>query len=466
MDGPETIARLRQYLRELSTQARSMLVTELERSLLHDSDVDGAELILRELRRIAREQRDVPPRIGNCASLFFKPIEPFVVDDLADHKHPGRIARSSLENLWTWVRRDLLPDETRILSDEVGQALLAGDEPKAEHLANEFQDQAADAISASLDAAAADHKYRRRMMTQIGTMRPTEDAAALKSMLKGREPLGSLAVQLPIHIPDLSNAHLKECKALIEDTAERDHDLFLYSLLMVMSRLAAPWQLIRFGVKAAGSDSAARVAETHYGVGVTIALAELERMVGELRDDLRDGRGIAVVALLKTIHDAARGLRTELDLPVDSTWGRALAAQRTQISDLLKSEIESMPDRVKRLLRPRPSTEIRAYSVLDADEVAEAEALLDFVGSCRFFAGELAVNEMTQRVFSDLQHYLDGGTRALLDGLRHAGASDRRFRQSQVDAAIRFCAKVFGEEYASLLAKAAEIAAGAERKSA
>ena len=36
--------------------------------------------------------------------------------------------------------------------------------------------------------------------------------------------------------------------------------------------------------------------------------------------------------------------------------------------------------------------------------------------------------------------------------------AERAFRQSQVDAAVRFCAKVFGQEYASLLTKAAEVA--------
>jgi hypothetical protein len=53
---------------------------------------------------------------------------------------------------------------------------------------------------------------------------------------------------------------------------------------------------------------------------------------------------------------------------------------------------------------------------------------------------------------------LDGGTRTLLDSLRSASAGERPFRQSQVDAAVRFCAQVFGKEYASLLAKAAEVA--------
>jgi hypothetical protein len=69
-----------------------------------------------------------------------------------------------------------------------------------------------------------------------------------------------------------------------------------------------------------------------------------------------------------------------------------------------------MPGRVRRLLRPRPSREIRPNSVLDPDEVAEVEALVEFVGICRYFAGELAINEMTQRALTELRQYLDNGT--------------------------------------------------------
>jgi hypothetical protein len=367
--------------------------------------------------------------------------------------------------LWNWVRRDLLPEDAKALAGEISGVLLAGDERKADQMIRAFQDRAGIAIAAALEVAAGDEKIRRRMLAQIGTNCPGEDAAALRCVLKGRDVLSELSDNLPMQIADLSNERLDKCKNLIEDASLHDGDLFLYALLLVMSRLAAPWQLIRLGIKAAGSDTAARVAETHYSVGVTIVLAELDRMVRELRDGLGDGGGgVAVGALLKTIHDCARGLRTELDLPIDSSWGRALATQRAHISDLLKSEIESMPGKVRRLLRARPSAEIRPNSVLDDGDVAETEALVEFVGSCRYFAGELAINEMTQRTFSELQQYLDGGMRALLDGLRHAGPSDRSFRQSQVDAAVRFCRKVFGQDYASLLGKAAEVAAITERK--
>jgi hypothetical protein len=467
MAGAETtVERLRQFLRELSPGARSLLIGELERAVLRGDEVTGADLVLQELRRIVREQRERVPRIEDSARLLFKPLEPFLVDDRGDHKHPGRVARSSLDALWNWIQRDLLPNDADALADEVGEAMLSGDQAKTERLARVFQDRVAVAIDANFTAAEEDGKARRRILQQIGTPRAGEELAALKCALKGRDVLASLSARLPLQIGNLANAQLDECKALIEGAAARDGELFLYALLTVMNRMTAPWQLIRLGVRAAGSDTAARVAETNYGVAVNIVLAELERMVDELRDDLRTGQGVAVGALLKTIHDSARGLRTELALPVDSTWGRALAAQRTQISELLRAEIESMPSRVRRLLRPRPSREIQPGSVLDPNEVAEVEALVEFVGICRYFAGELAINEMTQRALSELRQYLDDGTRALLEGLRHAGESDRSFRQSQVDAAVRFCAKVFGREYAALLGKAAEVAGGGESRAA
>jgi hypothetical protein len=466
MAGADTIERLQGFLRELSPQARGMLIAEFERSLLRGDDLSGADLVLQELRRLAREQRDGAPRIGNSARLFFKPLEPFIVDDLGQHRHLGRISRSSLDTLWTWISRDVLPDDARAVDDIVNAALLDGDEAKAKHFVRAFQDRVAMTLTDQLRLADSDAKVRRRMLGQIGTQRACEDVAILKSVLNARDGLSAMAANLPLQVGNLASKQLDECKALIEKTGAPGSDMFLYSLLTVMNRLAAPWQLIRLGVKAAGSDTAARVAETPYGVSVTIVLSELERQVGELREDLRSGRGVAIGALLKTIHDASRGLRTELNMPMDSSWGRALSGLRTQIGDMLRLEIDSMPGRVRRLLKPRAAGEIRPNSTLDPVEVAETEALVAFVATCRHFASELAISEMTRRTFSELQQYLDSGTRGLLEALRAAAPSERSFRQSQVDTAVRLCATVFGRDYAAQLGKAAELAASGDRKAA
>ena len=83
-DG-QSIERLREYLRTLTPQARSMLVQELERNLLREDESAGNELILQELRRTIRAEAQPVSRIGDAARLFFAPLEPFLIDAPADH---------------------------------------------------------------------------------------------------------------------------------------------------------------------------------------------------------------------------------------------------------------------------------------------------------------------------------------------------------------------------------------------
>ena len=125
-----------------------------------------------------------------------------------------------------------------------------------------------------------------------------------------------------------------------------------------------------------------------------------------------------------------------------------MAAIRNDVSALLKSEIETTPGSVRRLLRPRPNKEIAPGSQLDPLDVEQTEARVAFICACRHYAAELALSEATMRAHSELTHILDTGTKILLESLRQAGNDDRPFRQSQLEAGIRFCRPVFGAEYA------------------
>ena len=459
------VERLRKYLRELSPEARALLMAELERGLLRGEDMPGAELVLQELRRDARETAR-PKRPGNLARLFFQPLEPLLVDDTATHNHPGRIARVVLDPVWEWVGRDLMPGEARAVTEQVVFAFENGEPERAEQLARGFQDRAAMRIEETLAAARSDEKVRRRLAGQIGTPRAVEDITAILTIIKARQTLAIFGSRLPNHIKNLDETNIDAVKALLDSPVAGGPTLFVFALVMTMGRLAAPWQLIRLATRAAGSDNATRIVETPYAITVDIVLAEIQRMINELKAELRSGRGLAVGALLKSIHDAARGVRTEINLSHESPWGRGLAALRTQVSDLLKGEIESLPGRVRRLLRPRPIKEIAPGSMLDHNDVRDTEAQIEFVNTCRAHASELALNELTLRTWSDLEQYLDSTTTTLVENLRVAGESDRPFRQSQLDAAVRFCRKVFGDDYAALLLKARDVAAAGERKQA
>jgi hypothetical protein len=90
--------------------------------------------------------------------------------------------------------------------------------------------------------------------------------------------------------------------------------------------------------------------------------------------------------------------------------------------------------------------------------------LIDFVAVCRTYASELAINEVTLRTYSDLQQYVEHSTESLVQSLRGGDAKARAYRQMQVAAAIRFCDILFGQDYASLMSRAAENAVSGERK--
>ena len=472
-DG-QSVERLREYLRNLKPEARAMLIAQLERAQLCGEDMAGGDLVIAELRHAIRAEAQRVPRIGDAARLFFLPFEPFLIDAPADHKRIGRIARVSLEPIWNWIGRDLMPAETKALTDDVNRALAAGDKIKADQLVRALHERAIVRLRNALGNVGSDEKAQRRLSIQVGSPRATEDVATILHVLEVRDVLADLSRRLPNNIRAFEREIIEQAKVhfdavtatkAIEGNAARKADIVRYGLVVLMNRLAAPWQLIRLATRVAESDIAARVAETPYAVAVTIVLGEMEATVAELRAEFKAGRPVG--SLLKELHDSARGLRTEMDLSVDSTWSRQLVAIRSDIAAMLKPEIDATPGRVRRLLRPRPANEIRPGSILDSIDVDEADTRVEFVAACRNYAGELAFSEVTLRAYSELTHYVETGTKMLVDTLRQAGDADRPFRQSQVDAAVRMCRTLFGTDYAELMAKSAEVAvqsAAAERK--
>jgi hypothetical protein len=350
----------------------------------------------------------------------------------------------------------------------MSRILLTNDRVTSERLARAFQDQVGERIREAMAASQDDTRARQRIAAQLAIPNALEHLREFIGILRARDALAVFGSRLPPQIKNLADDQLANVRSLLDSPVGGHPEVFLYALILVMSRLSVPWQLVRLAVKAAESDVASKIMNSPYAVAVTIVLGEMERILGILRNEMKRGLFVAAGERLKELHDGARLLRTELDLSGDSPWARQLTAMRSEISNLVRAELDTVPGRVRRLLRQRKASEIRAGAVLDATEVQETEALIEFANACRNYASELAINEVTLRVHSELQNYLESGTDPLLDSLRGAEAAHRPWRQSQVDAAVRFAGKVFGASYASLLAKAADVAAhdNTERKAA
>jgi hypothetical protein len=464
----QSVERLRDYLRSLKPEARATLLAQLERSLLGGGEDAGNEFVLQELRRTIRDASQRVPRIGDAARLFFTPFEPFLFNGRVDHRRIGRVARASLEPMWKWIGRDLMPAEAKALSTDINRALGAGDRSRAEQVLRTLHDRAVLHLRDLLASVGTDERARRRLAIQVGTPRAIADVTTMLRILELRDVLADLTRRLPSNMRPFEREVVDQVKSQLdaaalskslESSTASKSDVILLGLVVVLNRLPSVWQLIRVATRAIGSDEPARIAETPYGVAVTIVLSELENTVDEMRAEFKAGRPIT--SLLKLLHDAARGLRSEIDLSGDSSWSRQLSALRSDVSNLLKTEIDLTPGLVRRLLRPRPLSEIPPGSEVSPSDVDEVVTRLEFVSACRHYAGELALSEVTLRAHSELSTYLETGSKVLVDSLRQAGEADRPFRQSQVEAAIRLCRMQFGSDYAGLLAKAADVAAHA-----
>lgn len=457
------IERLREYLAQLPPQSQALLMREFERALERGQDTAVATLVLEQLRKIVRKteaDEAPPPRTDDLSRLLFQVLEPFLVEAGAPVR-VGQIRRSSLHPIWQWLGRDGAPDKVKEF--EAARARIPLDSAgQVEALASRLQAVAADAIFGLTGPGGGD---KSRALARVGPPNVIEDLYSIGAVLQVREAIAALNEKLPRFLRAFGDSQIASVTSALNIPVLQTPQMLPFALSMVVQRMTAPWQIIRLAIKIAASDDEIRVAATPYGVAVTIALHDLSCVAAVLRMDIKRGHFDNVADNLKALHDGVRGLRTELDLRNDSAWGKQLVSIRADISNALQSEIDSVPGRVRRILRQRAEKDIPPGARIDSTEVEETVALIDFVATCRNYASELAINEVTLRTYSDLQQYVERSTEQLVQSLRSADHKVRTYRQQQVQAAIRFCQVLFGDDYASLMSRAAENAATGERKS-
>lgn len=435
---------------------------EFERALERGEDTVVATFVLGELRKIVRENDDAQPRSDDPARLLFRSLEPFLTDGSTPLR-PGQIRRTSLLPVWQWLLREGASEQAREFEAMLERASDGRTSPQAEAAVRKLQLATADAILKITGPTAGGDKQRG--VSRVGPPNVVEDLLPMAALLQARDALDTLNGRLPSYLRAFGDAQIASVSSALNVPSLQTPLLLPFALSLVMQRLSSPWQIIRLAVKMAASDDEIRVAATPYGVAVTVALHDLSCLAASLRADIRRSHFANVAENLKTLHDGVRGLRTELDLRSDSNWGKQLTSIRADISNALQSEIDSVPGRVRRILRQKADKDILAGARIDAGDVDEVAALIDFVAVCRTYASELAINEVTLRTYSDLQQYVEQATEALVQSLRGGDPRARAYRQTQVSAAVRFCEVLFGRDYASLMSRAADNALTGERKS-
>jgi hypothetical protein len=457
--------RLRDFLRGLPAETCIRIMEALERAKLAGESFPGADLIAAELGAIVSAQRRRKPRGPSPQRYFFALFEPFLVDEHLPDKQAARIERASLQPIWNWLARDLVPEDIAAFEQEVTAAILAKDIETARAHTARFQKMLAPILKAAL-AAQGDEAARRKTVSQMGGQRVFDDLRDITVVLDGRDALKAMAERIAGPIRQLDDSSASFIVGALAPHARGAATLLPFAASIAMTKLAHPWQIVRIAALAAESHQVAKIASSPFSIIVELLVADVERLVIRAEAARRAHDVERLAAAARDFAQHVRALVTDLEMAPDLACAKRLGVMRARMAQLLRPEIETLPARVRRILRARPADASGRAEPLDPLETSAIEAGLDILLVAKSHAAELALNEVTLRIFTDLQGFLDAGVNPLLDGMRSMTGEDRTFRLQQLDAAVKIAQRVLGATYAALLAKAVDVAAGERRPAA
>ena len=340
------------FLARLSPLTRKSLLSELERLELCGVEVPRSADIQAKLRAEfgmdgADKDTNSPPR------LFFAPLNPLLSEGAPEHANSGKIARGSLDPIWEWISRDLLPTMARDFVHQVKDLVAAGKQKDARQAVTAFQTKVVRYLESTLsDPDSAGHT-RLKLATYTASRSAYDDLVKIMQALRARDALARFNTALPETIAKFDDAQVGKMTALLHGFAKDDADAVPFAIALIARRLRTPWQLIFLATKAAASRSAADVAATPYAIVVSMLLDRIDDDRASLRTALRNNRVIVARDLLTGIYDIEHELQLRIDQFDQSAWGERLTSLMEAIATLVEAEVSRFPDEVGHVLASR-----------------------------------------------------------------------------------------------------------------
>jgi hypothetical protein len=448
---------LRQYLSVLSSEKRAELLEKIERAILRGENVEDSDIILAELRSVIRNSPVTTERAGSPSRRFFDPIEPFIVEGVPTKVVRGEIARGSLNPIWIWISRDLLPKEAKSYSRSVARALGADDRKAVAAHVEAFHALSLPMIRKALASRESIDDVEDSLATYMGSSRAIADLGEVATVLAIRHPLKAVASKLPQRIGNFSGEELTTVKRALDEAMAECGDAFTYALLLVMKRLSEPWQLVRL------ETTSGHGATSPYRFTFILVIAHIEQKVSNLRTALTSGDTETIAKLVESISGTLAGLESEIDLSGNSWIAQKFNEVRNEVHTLLAGQIEATSSSIRRLFDL--TTPMKALDDSpDAVTLAATERAVALLEIFRTFQGPLSLGAKITSALAQVRNVIERSVAVLLQQLRTGFDSVRSFCLTQINHAVRICTRLFGKKIASEIVAATETAVEKEQR--
>ena len=454
-------SKVRAYMESLSPTARSMLVRSLRASQV-DGDLPN-DIILAAIEGLEPAEATVlaapvrrpvgVPWSTRLESAFFAPVLPFVADEILAVHTTGRIAAASLPVIWTWIRRDLAPEdyERAIAADPYDADADAGP------VARKFRREVTLRLVDLLRDAGTDPKTRQRLAGQLGGDNGYRDLVDVAYVLQNEAAFANLFGQLPATVTAFDVADQSRVVEVVRASLDQVQMTADWIGAAILARTSNPVVVASLAVRLAGTADPRLVAASRYGALVEVVLAQLERFAALARSRGADTASRErLLADLRAYHDVTKNLNMLMPVDAVPAWMRRIGAAKVAMSDAVSRCIEPAPGLVRRALRVE-TTGGEYAGRWDPASYEDAEFAVRLSIEARLAAESLAVNELVGRTRKQVEQTLEVVSAKLMADLKSSQVLDKRTLIEAVDGAIRLSALVFGEDYAAVLRKSRDL---------
>jgi hypothetical protein len=335
--------RVREYLSRLTPLARSSLLTEIERMQLYGEDVSAFAPILVALRAEFRNSDETSHRIGNPSRYFFRPLEVLFVDSPPEKANAGQISRGSLSAIWEWISHELLPAMARDYCEAMKKALAGGHSREASQIANGFQTKVVKSLEGALASAEGEKSAEHGLGRYTSSHACMNDLRKLLAALRIREAIAALGDALPTRINHFEGEALHKALAQLDAFANRHPQGLPFALTITMKRLERPWQIVLLAIHASHGKAAEDIAQTRYGIAVSMVLDHLDDRRWLLGQALKANRVESAKEILTDIYDIEYQLHDWIARLGQSEWGRRLEEDMAALAADLDAEYHTLP---------------------------------------------------------------------------------------------------------------------------
>ncbi len=445
---------LKSFLGNLPGPAAARLAMAVEVDKLMDGHALPHQDILEGLRPILH--RENSERTPTPLRLFCRPFQDLLTCQSRKTKQKGVIARGTLVPCWNWIAQVLLPAETQAYIKETKAQVLTHRLDAAIACAAEFWPVAAAALQQALSTEAG----RLNAEKVLGDAFAVADASEMALLLSVGSDVEKVQELLPQPVAVFTDQLIWEVREIYDRLIASHPDAAPYLAVIVMARLARPWEALRMPLRLSRQSDETLISKTDMGLVGEILFARMD----DLRTAIQQTRhpnfdAEVLMEQTKSFADISSNIVKESDLKRSGEWGKRLLAERVQIGQVMETFMERAKREFSAALPIHKAAGADFSKPLNAEKHAMALRYARLVVGSRNFAAAASFaakqKDANDEMCTLLRRYNEDLVRALKSEPQNSVVA------AQFPFCIELTSLLFSEEEAELLRRRGRAASAA-----